>query len=154
MSANSLDRRPGIDSLATKINELERMIRELRTTQPQGESALNPDKTTGLSTSWTLLNNQRGIATYTLANNDGKMVFGVPEFTFYEDSIGLGNEIGYGYPRDNNYECDHWIDWGSSDGNNMVLKCWIVNKSGSTKNIEAVCDWRFVVSSSSHSSIT
>lgn len=153
MSASSIDRLPE-NQIETQIREIKQQLSAMRTIQQQGSAAINLDKTPGLTTTWTLTNNQRGTATYTLTNSDGKMLFAMPEFTPYEGSVGLGNEIGYGNVRDANYDWNCWIDWGASDGNNMVLKCWIVNKSGTTKTIEAVCDWRFIVAPSSYSAIS
>lgn len=153
MSASNIDSLPE-NQIETQIRDIKQQLSELRTLQQVGSAAINLDKTPGLSTSWTLTNNQRGTATYTLTNSQGKMLFAVPEFTFYEGSVAIGNEIGYGNARDAGYDWNCWIDWGASDGNNMVLKCWILNHSGATKSIVAICDWRFVVAPSSYSAIS
>lgn len=152
MSRNLSDSKQERD-LLNRISRLEQLQRESRTAQIQGADALKLDKTPGLIISWNLAAGQRGWGRFNLQDNNNNLIFGVPSLTFYEGSVGLGNEIGHGYPRDHDYEWNAWNDWGASNGNNLVLMCWIVNNTGSAKTIEAVCDWRYIVSPDSYSSI-
>lgn len=147
MSANNLDRQTE-ERLITEIKDLKRQVSELRTLQSQGADAVNLTLDSGGWVSQELANNQASIVTYTLANPDGKRIFGSFEFDVCQDSYALANLIKSG---DNNY-ADYWdihhhTSAGLTDTFDLVERILVRNRTGSTKTFVMYGTWRYVVSS-------
>lgn len=86
------------------------------------------------------------VVTMTLSNNKGLKLFAVPLFTVYKDSVSDSNRIPEGSAvSEEDFHFLSWIDYDSSDGNNMKLKYFIKNMSGSSKAIVFRGLWRFMV---------
>lgn len=84
--------------------------------------------------------------TATLSNDTGKRLFAMPTVSFYEGSEDLDYSIPDGVNIDaGDYLVTHWIDWGSSDNNNIKLKSWIRNNSGGSQTILYRAQIRFLV---------
>ena len=146
MSANNLDRQPE-ERLITEIKELKRQVGELRTLQSQGADAVNLTLDSGGWVTQELANNQAAIVMYTLANPEGKRVFGVFEYDICQDSYATANLIK---SADNNY-ADYWdihhhTSAGLTDANNLVERILVRNRTGSTKTFVMYGTWRYVVS--------
>lgn len=102
-----------------------------------------------VSSSTDLPNGSRLTNTSTLYNILGERVFAIPQISYYEGSISAANKIPCGENiATTDYDYYVWLDWGSSDDYNQVIKSTIVNKTGSTQTILYRCNWRYIVTSS------
>ena len=135
------------EKLVNRIAEMERQLREMRTLQYQGADAVNLTLDSGGWVTQELANNQAAIVMYTLANPEGKRVFGVFEYDICQDSYATANLIK---SVDNNY-ADYWdihhhTSAGLTDTNNLVERILVRNRTGSTKTFVMYGTWRYVVS--------
>ena len=70
--------------------------------------------------------------------NPDRRIFGEPQMTFYEGSVADANIIPDGSSiTKNGYKFWHWIDWGSTDINDLVISyvTVIINNTGVTKTV-------------------
>lgn len=70
--------------------------------------------------------------------NPDRRMFAEPQVSLYEGSIADGNLIPAGDNlAPNDYKFWHWIDWGSTDINNLEISyiTIIINNTGSSKPI-------------------
>lgn len=131
---------------------------EIHTVNPQGHttisgagyvttSGLNLQiTTTGAATVSSLANGDDVVITATLSNDAGKRMIGMPAVTIYESSIDSANSIpGGSNLAAGDYEVDRWVDWGSSDNNNIVHKTYVRNTTGTTQDIIYRINVRFLV---------
>ena len=82
----------------------------------------------------------------TLSNDQIAILLGIPCMTLFLGNVTAGNEIGYGLARDVNYQFSFWLDWGSTDNNNLIAKAAVKNNTGSTQTILFRGNWRSIVS--------
>ncbi len=84
-------------------------------------------------------------------DTSGDRLFGTVYTSWYQDSVHADNLIPTG---DNitagDYELVLWLDWGTTDDDNIVQKGWLFNKSGSTQDIIVRSNVRYVINPGSY----
>lgn len=90
--------------------------------------------------------NDQAVVTMTLSSDLGLKLFAVPEVSLWSGSIADANLIPDGaLVLEENFRFHFWVDYGSSDGNNMKCKVFIKNLTASPVTVYFRGDWRFIV---------
>lgn len=90
--------------------------------------------------------NDQAIITMTLSSDLGLKIFAIPEITLYKTSVADANVIPDGASvNEEDFRFHTWIDYNSSDGNNLKSKTFIKNLTASPVTVYFKGDWRFLV---------
>lgn len=94
--------------------------------------------------------NDKTTFTITLSNVYALKCFGIPIFALYESSVAANNQIPNGSAvNPSNYRLFWWIDYQSTDGNNVKLKVFVQNLSAGAKTVYLKGNFKYLLESSS-----
>ena len=127
---------------SVKIDQLNRTVKGKKSSL----QLLNLQLSLTASASVSLNDTQSATFINTLESDSGFRLFGFPNITLYVGSATANDRISDGSNIDpNDYKWSIWIDWGSTNNDNMVSKTYVQNNSGGTKTILFRSNWRFLV---------
>lgn len=89
------------------------------------------------------------LLTTTIDNTDDKRLLAVPNQSIYKDSVSAANLWPFGSNWSNQDRVDvlvtTWIDWGTTDNNNVVVRTMLQNWGSSTFNLIFKVNHRFLL---------
>lgn len=145
MSTHSLDNQLE-ERLFKKIADLEQQVREVRTLQLQGTTAVGLAFTDFQLKAITVADGAVGAVSFTLTNSGSNPLFAIPFLSVYETTATAGNEIGVGLARDANYRVViNPFNYESVSSSSLTAKVSVTNNTGSSKTIGAICKWLYII---------
>lgn len=96
---------------------------------------------------YTLANNAEQLITVTLSNDKDLRLFGFPQLTMYVDSVSEANRLygaTYTYAE---FDFFNWVDWGSTDNNNVIFLVYVRNISGGSHDVIINVNFRYMIES-------
>lgn len=99
------------------------------------------------SATYNLSNNAEQLITVTLQNDKNLRLFGFPQVTMYVDSVSEANRLYgtvYTYAE---FDFFNWVDWGSTDNNNIIFLVYVRNISGDTHDVIINVNFRYMIES-------
>ena len=124
--------------------KVDKLIRQVKGVKASSQTVQLGTSVTA-SASLSLDNNSSSVVTVTLAHAKGFRLFAIPQMTFYQDSVDAANIIYSDAFDSTKYTMYQWKDFDSTDNNNVVLRGFILNISGSTQSLVVRANWRFII---------
>lgn len=136
-------------NLLDEVKDLKRRVADLERNPQPPNISLSDTATASFTVDPLNGGNYLWILTNTLDHDDGKRIMAVPNQSLYKDSVSAANL----WPSGSNWSIQDkfdlvvvtWVDWGSTDNNNVVTKMMIQNWGSSTFNLIYKCNHRFLL---------